>query len=184
MALRRSWLCQQLLATEAAIDRFRTWLAGGGLERPAPNVRERLRYFGDEEMFPALVSAIDAMAPPAREWMLDRAVVFGCGWSSAGWAGGAASDLATRRVVLVSGHHRHEEALRGITWHEAGHCWLESPERVITPHESQNFNRLHAATIAHPDFQRLATQQKRQVEHRANCLAAVWAAGYQQENDR
>lgn len=166
-----TWLGHELIATECARERLRSWHTSGGLDRPAPAIRDTALFFGDDSMLPAIIAAFEQMAPPARDFVLDAATIFGTGWATRGWTG--ATPFRSRpRVILLSGSSRDPEVVRRVMLHEASHVWLEPASTApISAAGHADFIDLGRRDGWYRDLEQ---QRIRGIESRANTLAAEW----------
>jgi len=168
------WLRGPLVSTEHAIARLRAWVAGGGLQRPAPDIRKALPLYGDTEVLPAVIVALELMAPPARDYVLQEATILAAGWGTLAWTGG--TPLGSRpHVIVISAHARNLAAVSRLMLHEAAHCWLEKPSVPCTSAVDQD--ALPSLLAALEDGAQLQAQFSARTEHKealARTLANLW----------
>lgn len=165
------WLSRELVRTEAAIGRLREWCIGGGLERPEPDVRRAVRFFGDESMLPIVVEALEMMAPPARAFVLQRCATYGTGWDTRGWTG--PQPRPADRIILLSGARRDIGSIRLTALHEFAHAWLEPlpPAEAITAAAAADVENYFLARGHGPHYKLPAVLTS---ERQADALAADW----------
>lgn len=166
-----AWLCNELAATDVARERLRAWCEAGGLDRPAPELAQALRFYGDSEMFSPVVEAFNRMAPPARDFVLAHALVLGTGWTTAGWTGSASFARERSRVILLSGASRDADAVMRTTLHEAAHVWCEPETEGLVSAVGEGALELLAYTEGWHDQIR---HHRRRIEFRACSLAKRW----------
>ncbi len=166
------WLTRELVLTEAAVERLRAWCVGGGFDRPAPDIRSTAKYYGDASLLPIVVDALGILAPPARDFVLDHAAIYGAGWDSYAWIG--AQPKPADQIIVIDGSRRDDKAIRQTMLHELAHCWLlDLPRHAhITAAQTVDFE---ASCLAAGRVPFRATAQSRTDEWQATALAADWA---------
>jgi hypothetical protein len=163
------WLRRPLVATESARERLTAWALAGGLSRPKPDTTA-LQFYGDKGARVSAIMALDLMAPPARDYILDNVMVFGVGVTSVGWCGTVAGALPRRIVALSQGANEDNNDgayyARRIALHEFAHAWLE-PEELA----SSNLPTVRRDELPPGKFY---TKQQTPVELRAWSLTECW----------
>jgi hypothetical protein len=167
------WLTRALVETDHAVTRLQQWAANGGLDRPAPDCREIVVYHGDEPMLADVVQALNYLAPPARDYVLETAAIVGTGWTTRGWAGriGPVADRA--RIIVLSGASRDHRDVFELMLHECAHTWLEA--NIGPTASAAGAMALHEYAFAQGFAPRLTAEVER-IESRARCLARIWGA--------
>ena len=174
-----SWVSFELLATPAAVARVRTWLAAGALVPTADDVVRRTRYLGDEEIRSIAVNALlEDVPPPVRAFMLDQALILGCGWSTGGWCCRVALGEPTV-IVMLSGASRDRDTVRSVFLHETAHGFLlPDPARPLAA--ADVFSQVGALLLnaaEDPQLMREILSDSQRDERQADLLAASWGAG-------
>lgn len=161
------WLQPPLVATEAARERLTAWALAGGLRRPKPDTTT-LEFYGDRSVKVAAIMALDVMAPPARDYVLNNVLVLGVGVTTEGWCGNLAGRPLRKIVALARGANKDNNDgayyARRIALHEFSHAWLESDE----PAEPA------PSVVEQPDQGKFYTQSQRPIELRAWSLTELW----------
>jgi hypothetical protein len=172
------WLRNELVSTAAARDRLRAWAVAGGLRRPE-RCGTSLRFCGDRTVNVAAILALNMLAPPARDYVLDKTVVVGSGDETHGFAArfpAAPSANEARLVVLTCGSPEGNPVLTEIAvrvaLHEFAHVWLEPAETFDEPPNStEREERLRLRSAGGPI---LYTRHQSAMELRAWALAEAW----------
>lgn len=159
--------------TRHARRRFRAWIRSGGAQRSTKDLAETMAYYGDQEIWPAVVAAVQTVPEMVRAFLLQQAVVFGIGWRSSGWVNGGFR-IGRRQVVVLSGHQHDVEAIRRVMIHEAAHLWLESfggKRHPATAREALSLTQKIERIGGGREWIECRTQT---VEARACALAELW----------
>jgi hypothetical protein len=162
------WLRRPLVATDAARERLKAWALAGGLSRPKRDT-SKLEFYGDLGANVAAVMALDVMAPPARDFVLDNVVVLGVGVTTEGWCGNLAGRPFRKVVALSRGANRDNNEgayyARRVALHEFSHAWLEPDRADAAP-----------SVVDQPDLHqgKYYTRAQRPVELRAWSLTEQW----------
>lgn len=126
------WLSQALCCTDVARERLRDWCAAGGMTRPAVSrgaIVERMAYMGTDAVAVPIVLALEAMAPPARDFALQHVLFIGVDAGEAGWCAPIVPvPGGLRKVVVVRRESRSDAGdwyARRTALHELAHAWLE-----------------------------------------------------------
>lgn len=168
------WLRPPLVATESARERLKAWALAGGLARPKPDTTG-LRFIGDRAINVSAIQALDTLAPPARDFILDNVIVFGAGVTIDGCCGTlppwpALKVVALRRGVAPDVHDPGEAFYaRRIALHEFAHAWLEP---VVTWGPSATSEQMAATDTPSPG--KHYTKEDRPIEIRAWALTENW----------
>jgi len=111
-----------LSVTPVGRRRLRAWLdrrKASPPPTPRPWRITRLRFFGDEEMLPALAGALDANPAPVADFAVDECMVAGTGRSTSGFTTGP---LPLLRPIVLCGA-LHDADLARTFLHEVAHQW-------------------------------------------------------------
>lgn len=168
-----SWLRPPLVATEAGRERLKSWALAGGLSRPTPDTT-KLRFVGDPAIQVSAIQALDTMAPPARDFVLDNVIVFGAGVTIDGCCTAVPDQPALRWVVLGRGVAKEVSDpgavcyARRVALHEFAHAWLEPDPTFGLPTP----DHIAAKRALQPG--KHYTKHQRPIELRAWALAENW----------
>lgn len=166
------WLRPPVVATEPSRERLRAWVLGGGLTRPKPDTTT-IEFLGDDvEIKVAAILALEAMAPPARDYILENVLVVGISVSS-GWMAPLTRRAQSRKLITVLSYGCKENdpartfRARRIALHEFAHCWLESNKSDETPAHNPHLDRTKEPGKEYARWQR-------PIELRAWTLTELW----------
>lgn len=171
-----AWLRPELVRTAAARDRLRAWCEAGGLERPPMSrdeIVDQLSYVGPPYMGVAVALAVESMAPPARDYVLDHVQFIALGEHHAGWIAGVRTPrLEARQTIAIAGVQNDSAGTfmaRRTTLHECAHAWLEPSS--LPPTVAMQRQAAKAAASA---AGKLYSAADIPIELRAWSLAEVW----------
>ena len=173
-----AWMLDELVATTAARNRLRAWVAAGSIARTVDDIARRLMVIGDDEIaWIARNALLDRIPPPVVDFVLREVVVFGVGWSADGWSTRCAMPPGqVLNSILISGASRNAGEVLDVAKHEIAHAWLiESPADPVAVEEV--LNRVDAGKLdAARDASEMETLLRRhdQFERQADALARTW----------
>ena len=124
-----------LTATDGARERLGAWQARppGAPESPEAlwaRLRDRVGFYGDDEMLPPVVEALFAVPAPVREVLLPDVAIIGVGWSTRGWCSPAMAP-GPAFLIVVSGAAQNAPDVEHSVRHELGHLWLKAPRPIL-----------------------------------------------------
>jgi hypothetical protein len=124
------WLRPELVRTEVARERVRTWAASGAFAALSTDDVEynlRPRYIGDVIVRAIVAEALTKIAPPVRDLVLSTCWIFEVGKDATGWFG-ALPTARAESVINLNGDRPLDE-LASTFAHECAHAWLHPMPR-------------------------------------------------------
>lgn len=171
---RIDWLHDELLSTEDARARLRSWIAAG---RPvvAP---EQLAFVGDDEIRGVVHRALGLIPPPVVHYLVTSCLVIEVGRSAKGFWCAFPPFSTTPQLIAISGSNPDNVLVAGVFAHEGAHAWLEPRDLPVpmTAEErldrKQTLYRLADEWGFSVPYARAGVAERR--ERRAAALAARW----------
>jgi hypothetical protein len=182
VAAAASWYSgSPMLATAAARERVKRWIADGAPVASYKDIARRLTFVGDVEIEHAVLSALERVPPPVSHHVLNHTVVFGSGWATIGFH--ATPRLPTPAheplsIVVITGACRDYEEVEALVGHEFAHAWLTQPPDALEELESTRERaardeHLVEMAVGHGRVDLLARLRARD-EAQAAALAKSW----------
>jgi hypothetical protein len=145
----------------------------------APWIAERVLYFGDSSMLPAVARGLARLPAAVRQAAMEECAWLGVGAESSGWTG--SSNLLDQdgerreRLVVLSGAAEPHEIERCAV-HEAGHVWVSAlPHAHSALISARGERRLYSMARADGWLSRAEGHVARD-ERLASALEWIWTA--------